>query len=61
MKGKIKNKRKKERNRRIWVYYAFPNAKVIWDSCYDQDYGSFVRGDGVVTNNAQTMPKATLQ
>jgi hypothetical protein len=35
------------------VYYRSPNDTTIRESCYQQDIGWFVRGDGVVTRQAK--------
>ncbi|PCG89539.1 Fungal fucose-specific lectin [Penicillium occitanis (nom. inval.)] len=43
-----------DKKRQIRVYYAFSDEKVIRESCHHQDYGWFVRGDGIVTRNSKS-------
>jgi hypothetical protein len=37
----------------VRVYYLFDDEKTIKESCYRQDYGWFVIGDGVVAKDAK--------
>ena len=43
-----------DKKRQIRVYFAYLDEKVIRESCYHQDYGWFVRGDGIVTRNSKS-------
>jgi len=45
--------------RHIRVYYQFDDDTTIRESCYHQDYGWFVRGDGVVISNAKNKSPIT--
>jgi hypothetical protein len=36
------------------TYYRYDDDKSIRESCFREDYGWFVRGNGVVTRDAKT-------
>jgi hypothetical protein len=35
------------------VFYQYNDDKTLRESCYQKDYGWFVRGDGVITRDAE--------
>lgn len=44
----------RDRKKQQRVYYQYGDDSTIREACYQEEYGWFVRGDGVVTREAKS-------
>lgn len=40
-------------NRNLRVYYQFGDDNTVRESCFAQDYGWFIRGNGIISKDAK--------